>query len=121
MSEYEMPPPGELRSPMTVAEWRLCRPGDVIQLFGFELLITEENYRPFMAEIMHFVNWYVGDRIGNWIMPNFNPSTTTRVQDVLTNAYIANGIYRTLAKYSGQRVGFWQRLRFAFGGGVPLG
>ena len=81
---------------MTVAEWRLCRPGDVIQLFGFELSITEENYRPFMAEIMHFVNWYVGDRIGNWIMPNFNPSATTRFKTclptpILRTAFIGLG------------------------------
>lgn len=113
-------PSGELRSPHTLAEWRLCRPGDVIQLFGLEVEITPQNYQPFIREIMHYVNWYVGDRIGNWIMPNYNPSVTTRVQDVITNAYITNGIYRTLCKYAGHRPTFWQRMRIAFGGGVPL-
>src|ERR1017187_5232479 len=83
LSEHELPPSGELRSPMTVAEWRLCKPGDVIRLFGFEVLITEENYEPFMREIGHFVNCYLGDRLGAWIIPNYNPSTTTRIQDVV--------------------------------------
>lgn len=119
-SEIVLPPSGELRSPQTLAEWQLCRPGDVIRLMGYEVLITEENFEPFMKEIGHFVNWYVGDRLGNWIIPNNRPSTTTKIQDVLTNAYIANGILRTLAKYSGQRVGFFQRMKAAFGGGVPL-
>lgn len=113
-------PPCYLRSPQTLAEWQLCRPGDVIQLMGIEVAITKENYKPFMREIMHYVNWYVGDRIGDWIMPNNNPSVTTRVQDVITRAYITNGIYRTLCKYAGHRTTFWQRMKIAFFGGVPL-
>ena len=69
---------------------------------------------------MWFVDWFIGDRVGDWIIPNHNPSTTTRVQDVITRAYIANGIYRTLAKYAGHRPGFFERMRIAFFGGVPL-
>ena len=95
-----MPPPGELRNPMTVAEWRLCRPGDVIQLFGFELLITEENYRPLMAEIMHFVNWYVGDRIGNWIIPNFNPIQRPVSKTCLPTPILQTGF-----------IGLWQSIQ----------
>ena len=120
MSEYELPPSGMLRSPRTVAEWRLCRPGDVIQLMGIELEITEENYGPFMRELSWYIDWYLGDRLGDWLMPNYNPSGATRFGDAVTRAYIANGIYQTLCKYAGHRPGFWERMKIAFRGRTPL-
>ena len=86
MSEYELPPSGMLRSPRTVAEWRLCKPGHVIQLMGIELEITEENYGPFMKELSWYIDWYLGDRLGDWLMPNYNPSGATRFGDAVTKS-----------------------------------
>ena len=111
-----------VRTPMTVAEWQLCRPGDRIELLGFTVEITEQNYKPFMDEIMWYVNFFLGDRIGAWILPNPNPSGRARFSQALTNTYIASGIVKVLSKYSKKedRPGLLERLRLAFGGGVPL-
>ena len=120
MSDNELP---SIRSPMTIAEWKLCRPGDTICLLGFTVHITEENFEPFMNDIDWYVNWFEGDRLGNWILPNPNPSAAGRLSQSLTNAYIASGIIKALAKYADkdeQQPGFWERLKMIFGGGVPL-
>jgi len=112
-----------VRSPMTVAEWKLCKPGDTIHLLGFTVHITEENFEPFMNEIDWYVNWFEGDRLGNWILPNTNPSAAGKFSQALTNAYVASGIIHALAKYADkdeQQPGFWDRLKLFFGGGVPL-
>ena len=74
LSEHELPPSGELRSPMTVTEWRLCRPGDVIRLFWFEVLITEENCEPFMREIGHLCQLVFGRPAGAWIIRTTIPA-----------------------------------------------
>ena len=63
-----------VRCPQTLAEWKLCRPGDTICLLGFTVHITEENFEPFMNDIDWYVNWFEGDRLGAWILPNPNPS-----------------------------------------------
>jgi hypothetical protein len=118
----KMPPIREVRSPMTLAEWQLCKPGDTIRLFDIRVEITEENYEPFMAEIGWYLNWWLGGKVGEWIMPNRNPSRSTLIGNAIDNAYIATGIYRTLCKYSVNPhvPSFWQRMRTAFSGGVPL-
>ena len=113
---------GETRSPMTLAEWKLCKPGDTIHLLGYTVHITEENFEPFMNDIDWYVNWFEGDRLGNWILPNPNPSGRARFSQALTNAYIASGIIKALAKYADKgekQPGFWDRLRATFGG-VPV-
>jgi len=111
-----------VRSPQSLAEWKLCRPGDTIELLGFTVHITEKNYEPFMDEIGWYLNFYMGDRIGAWILPNPNPSARTRFSQSLTNAYVASGIVKVLSKYSTRdnRPGFWDRLKLILGGGVPL-
>jgi len=111
-----------VRCPQTLAEWRLCRPGDTIDLLGFRVELNEQNYEKFMREIMWYINFYLGDRIGAWILPNPNPSSRTRFSQALTNMYIASGIVKVLSKYAhkDKQPGFLERLRLAFGGGVPL-
>ena len=112
-----------VRCPQTLAEWKLCRPGDTICLLGFTVHVTEQNFQPMMDELDWYINWFEGDRLGNWILPNPNPSAAGRFSQALTNAYIASGIIRALAKYADkgeQQPGFWERLKMIFGGGVPL-
>jgi len=111
-----------VRCPQSLAEWKLCRPGDTIDLLGFRVELNDQNYEPFMDEIMWYVNFYLGDRIGNWILPNPNPSARARFSQSLTNTYVASGILKVLSKYSTRdnSPGFWDRLKLIFGGGVPL-
>ena len=52
----------------------------------------------FMDEIMWYINFYLGDRIGAWILPNPNPSARARFSQSLTNAYVASGIVKVLVK-----------------------
>jgi hypothetical protein len=103
-------------------EWKLCRPGDTIELLGFTVHITEQNYQPFMDELDWYIQWYLGDRLGNWILPNPNPSAMGKLSQSITNAYIASGIIKVLSKYADRdsQPGFWERLRLAFSGEVPL-
>ena len=105
-------------APQTLAEWKLCKPGDIIRLLGFTVEITEENYNPFMREIMWYVNYWIGDRVANWTFPNNDPGKVTRFYDVTTRMYIANGIYKTLAKYACEKkeVGFFEGLQQKFFG-----
>ncbi len=113
-----------VRSPTTLAEWKLCKPGDVIELLGYRVEITEANYHPFMNEIMWYVNWFIGGQIGDWILPNPNPSKLTRYQIAVDNLYVVSGIMKVLAKYERKEDrdphrGFMHYWRTLFGG-VPL-
>ena len=114
-------PEAVISSPQSVAEWKLCKIGDTIELFGFTVILTEENYKPFMKDIMWYVNWWLGDRLGDWILPNDNPGKLTKLLNFNTNLYIATGIYATLRKFSvkEEKVGFIQKMKMMFGG-VPL-
>ncbi len=120
LNDNELP---SIRSPMSVAEWKLCKPGDTICLLGFTVHITEQNYQPFMDDLDWYINWYLGDRLGAWILPNPNPSGRARLSQSITNAYIASGIIKALSKYADKnekQPGFWDRVRLAFGGEVLL-
>ncbi len=120
MSDNELPP---IRSPRTLAEWKLCKPGDTICLLGFTVHVTEQNYQPIMDDLDWYLNWWQGGQLADWILPNPNPSNLTRFQLAIDRAYIASGIIKVLAKYADRiekQPGFWERLRLFFGGEVPL-
>jgi hypothetical protein len=119
----ERPEPNLIRSPQTIAEWKLCRPGDTIELLGFTVHVTEQNYQPIMDELDWYIGWFEGGLLADWILPNPNPSKLTRFQLAVDKAYIASGFIKVLAKYADKtekQPGFWDRLKMIFGGGVPL-